>query len=263
MTPRFPRSLMLISVVLFAAAFALAQDARQLPANHLLLHAHPRYLAPAPRGHSAPGLAHAIPGIDSLTNWNGSYHTFGFDHSGNPRKTWYYNMVGNKPERGGTTTIHAPVVPVALDLLNPDGSIFLHYDPQPFILPALQSPLFQNSTFTSSPTPTQVTDAVQRAEFFNTMAPDWHTMLYASLKQERIMKVPADSYFYSLKNNGKCCRFVLIDINAFFNLLFPVDPADTVTPIGAAENAGDITTQDISTFLFPNTYLYFGTPDQC
>jgi hypothetical protein len=263
MTPRFSRSLIVASAALFAAAFALAQDARQLPANHLLLHAHPRYLKPAPRGHSAAGFGHGIPGIDSLTNWNGSFHAIGFDHNGNLRKTWLYNMVGNKPERGGTTTIHAPVVPVALDLLNPDGSVFLHYDPQPFILPALESPLFQNSTFSSSPTPTQVTDAIQRAEFFNTMAPDWHTMLYASLKQERTMKVPSDFYFYSLKNNGTCCRFVLIDINEFFNLLFPVDPADTITPIGAAENAGDITTQDISTFLFPNTYLYFGTPDQC
>jgi hypothetical protein len=74
-------------------------------------------------------------------------------------------MVGNPPERGGTTNINAPVVPVAVDLLNPDGSVVLHYDPTPFILPALQSPLFENSTFTSSPKPSQVTDAVQRAEF--------------------------------------------------------------------------------------------------
>jgi hypothetical protein len=264
MAPRFARSLLVASVAFFGAAFALAQNARQLPANHLLLHAHPRFLAPAPRGHApAQGYAHGTPGIDSLTNWNGSYHAVGFDPNGNLRKTWFYNMVGNKPGRGGTTTINAPVVPVSLDLLNPDGSVFLHYDPQPFILPALQSPLFQNSTFSSSPAPTQITDAIQRAEFYNTMPPDWHTMLYASLKQERTMKVPSDFYFYSLKSNGKCCRFVLIDINEFFNLLFPVDPADTVTPVGAAENAGDITTQDISTFLFPNTYLYFGDPNNC
>src|SRR5258705_9411790 len=179
MAPRFARSLLVASLVLLGAAFVLAQNVRQLPANHLLLHARPRYLAPAPRGHApAQGYAHGIPGIDSLTNWNGSYHAIGFDPNGNLRKTWFYNMVGNKPERGGTTTITGPTVPVALDLLNPDGSVFLHYDPKPFILPALQSPLFQNSTFSSSPTPTQITDAVQRAEFFNTMAPACHTRLY-------------------------------------------------------------------------------------
>jgi hypothetical protein len=264
MTPRFVCSLLLASIAVFGATFAIAQKIHQLPAYHLLVHAHPRFLAPAPRGHvSALGLAHGTPGIDSLTNWNGSFHAVGFDDKGKLRKTWLYNMVGNKPERGGTTTIHAPVVPVALDLLNPDGSLFQHYDPQPFILPTLQSPIFQNSTFTSSPMPTQITDAIQRAEFWNTMAPDWHTLLYASLKQERVIKVPSDFYFYSLKANGACCRFVLIDINEFFTLLFPVDPADTVTPIGAAENAGDITTQDISTFLFPNTFLYFGDPNNC
>ena len=96
------------------------------------------------------------------------------------------------------------------------------------------------------------------------MAPDWHTMLLATLKQERTMQVPSGFYFYALKGNGTCCRFVLIDINEFFNLLFPTVPTDTTTPIGAAENAGDITTKDISTFLFPNTYLYFnGNPKDC
>ena len=57
---------------------------------------------------------------------------------------------------------------------------------------------------------------------------------------------------------------MLVDIGEFVNLLFPTVPTDTTTPIGAAENAGDITTKDISTFLFPNTYLYFnGDPNQC
>ena len=46
MTPRFSRSLLVASVAFFGAAFALAQNARQLPAGLLLLHAHPRYLPP-------------------------------------------------------------------------------------------------------------------------------------------------------------------------------------------------------------------------
>jgi hypothetical protein len=78
------------------------------------------------------------------------------------------------------------------------------------------------------------------------------------------MQVPSGYYYYSLKNNGTCCLYVLIDIDEFGNLLFPADPADTTTPVGAAENSGDITTKDVSTFLFPNTYLYFnGDPNEC
>ena len=265
MTTRIVLPLFLIATLLGATA-TFAQDSRQLPADHLSK-AHAKFLAVPPHGHtgsSHQGNANGIPGIDSLTNWNGSFKTPGFDPNGKYKDNWTYNMVGNPPQKGGTTNINAPVVPVVLQLLNPDGSVFLTYDPKPFILPTLQSPLFQNSTYTSSPTPTQFTDAVQRAEFWSTMAADWHTMLLGSLKQERIMQVPSGYYYYSLKNNGKCCLYVLIDIDEFGNLLFPADPADTTTPVGAAENAGDITTKDVSTFLFPNTYLYFnGDPNEC
>lgn len=263
MPTRFTLFFLLACAFLFGAGATLAQNSRQLPADHLTK-MHIRSVTVAPRGHHSAGEASGIPGIDSLTNWNGTYQTPGFDPNGKFRKNWSYNMVGNPPGRGGTTNINAPVVPVAVDLLNPDGSVFLHYDPTPFILPALQSPVFQNASFSSSPAPTQINDAVQRAEFWNTMAPDWHTMLLGSLKQERTMQVPSGSYFYALKANGKCCLFVLVDINEFFNLLFPAVATDTTTPIGAAENAGDITTKDISTFLFPNTYLYFnGDPNAC
>jgi hypothetical protein len=52
----------------------------------------------------------------------------------------------------------------------------------------------------------------------------------------------------------------ILDINAHF----PSTTTDTTTPIGAAENAGDILTKDISTFLFPNAYLYVnGNPNDC
>jgi hypothetical protein len=56
---------------------------------------------------------------------------------------------------------------------------------------------------------------------------------------------------------------VLIDEGTFLNAFFPAVPTDTTTPIGAAENAGDIRTKDISTFLFPNAYLYQGNPTNC
>jgi hypothetical protein len=269
-TPTVPRRCLALfvfaSILQVSTIGAMAQASHQLPADHLS-RMHPRFAVMQPRGHKGSGVqgnAQGIPGIDSLTNWNGSFKTPGFDGNGKPKNSWIYNMVGNPPQKGGTTNLNAPVVPVALDLLNPDGSVFLHYDPKPFVLPTLESPLFQNSTFTSSPVPTQVTDAIQRAEFWNTMAPDWHTMLLGSLKQERTMQVPSGFYYYALKNNGTCCLYVLVDIDEFSNLLFPATATDTTTPVGAAENAGDITTKDVSTFLFPNTYLYFnGNPNEC
>src|ERR1035441_2485279 len=178
MTTRIVLPLFLIATLLGATA-TFAQDSRQLPADHLSK-AHAKFLAVPPHGHtgsSHQGNANGIPGIDSLTNWNGSFKTPGFDPNGKYKDNWTYNMVGNPPQKGGTTNINAPVVPVVLQLLNPDGSVFLTYDPKAFILLTLQSPLFQNSTYTSSPTPTQFTDAVQRAEFWSTMAADWHTTL--------------------------------------------------------------------------------------
>jgi hypothetical protein len=56
---------------------------------------------------------------------------------------------------------------------------------------------------------------------------------------------------------------VLVEATAFGNAFFPATANDVTTPIGAAENAGDITTTDMSTFLFPNTYLYIHTTANC
>src|SRR5258708_3493136 len=144
MPTRFTLSLFVASAISFGAIVAVAQDSRQLPANHLSK-AHPRFIAVPPHGHRNPGDANGTPGVDSLSNWNGSYKTPGFDPNGKSRTPWSYNLDGTRPQQRGTTKLNPPVFPVVLDLLNPDGSVFLHYDPKPFILPTLQSPLFQNS----------------------------------------------------------------------------------------------------------------------
>ncbi len=229
------------------------------------------HMAVAPRGHRN-GQGHArfgIPNIDSLVNFNKHYQASGFDVFGNPQNTWYYNMVGNPPELGGTTWINAPVVPVTLDLRNFDGSPrFVNgqpmvSSPSAFVTPTLNSPVFSNATYSSSSTPTQVTDAVQRAEFFKSAKSDWHTELAPSVKTGRTMVLIRGTYAFSLNADGTCCRYVLIDANTFVNALFPATPTDTTTVIGAAENAGDITTKDISTFLFPNAYLFIGSLSNC
>lgn len=271
------KALLVCLVVLAATLFTFAQKAAQLQPDEMAAppaNAKPQYGRVMPHTNAGTNngvspKAPPITGIDSLVNFTGEYHTFGYDPNGNPQNTWYYDMVGKAPQNGGTTVINAPVVPVEVKLLDWDGSIRvvdgkkMISSPSKFVTPTLKSPVFQTHKFTSSPTATQVTDAVQRAEFYNVMKADWHTLLNSSVKRPRSISVPRGLYFFARNADGTCCAFILVDVNEFVNLLFPTVPTDTTTPIGAAENAGDITTKDISTFLFPNTYLYFGDPNNC
>jgi hypothetical protein len=126
--------------------------------------------------------------------------------------------------------------------------------------PVLSSPIFSKTFYDSSERRTQFTDAIQRAEFFNKSDDDWHTLLRPRVGTPRTMVLIRGTYRFAVNPDGSCCAFILVDFNTFVNALFPATATDTTTPIGAAENAGDITTRDISTFLFPNTFLFFGTP---
>jgi len=208
----------------------------------------------------------AVLGIDSATNWSSYFYEPGFDSFGGTQFTWGYTMVGHAPFGKGqdqdcfgeTTRIGAPIVPVNLDLRNADGSPRivngqrLYSDATQFVPFVLASPVFSNATYDSSERPTQFTDAIQRAEFFHMSDDDWHTILKPRVATPRTMVLLKGTHQFGLNADGSCCLFVLIDENTFGNALFPSVPTDTTTPIGAAENAGDIRTKDISTFLFPS-----------
>jgi hypothetical protein len=217
-------------------------------------------------------------GIDSLSNWSSYFYYPGVDSNGFPQFTWQYTMVGHAPfsscgeddQNGETTTIDAPVVAVNLDLRNFDGSKRfvgghrLFSDGTRFVSPVLSSPVFSKTFYDSSESPTQFTDAIQRAEFFHQADEEWHTLLRPRVGTPRTMVLIRGTYRFALNPDGSCCFFVLVDILTFENALFPATASDTTTPIGAAENAGDIRTRDMSTFLFPNAFLYFnGDPTQC
>ena len=250
---------------------------------------HVTHLQVPPRGHTN-GMDHArfgIADIDSLVNFNGRFDVQGFDSNGNPNFKWYTNTVGNPPQMGGATIINAPIVPVSIDMRNADGTVRyvsiqgglhtcnnsnltpdckrLFFDVTPFVQPTLGSPVFQVSPFSSSADPTQITDAIQRAEYFDRAKPDWHTLLNPSVKTTRSMVLKRGTYLFALNADGSCCQFVEVAPGAFVNAFFPSGTPpfppgtpDGDTPIGAAEFAGDITTADISTFLFPATYLPVG-----
>src|SRR5260370_7784592 len=105
MRTRFTLSLFLSCATLFGAIVAVAQDSRQLPANHLSK-AHPRFIAVSPHGHRNPGDANGTPGVDSLSNWNGSYKTPGFAPNAQFPNPSFYIMHGIPPHHGRTPTLN-------------------------------------------------------------------------------------------------------------------------------------------------------------
>lgn len=250
----------------------MAQEPDEIPIS-VLANARPRVWA-GPVKPKVSALASvnatAIPGIDTLVNFTGSFTAPGYDPFGNFNETWYYAMVGRSPDGHGPTILNAPIIPVSLDLRNFDGSPRyvngqrLYSDATQYVQPVLNSPVFSYSRYTSSEKPTQFADGIQRAEFFKGPEDDWHTLLVPSVKTPRVMTLIEGTYQFALNPDGSCCAAVLIDSNTFINLLFPPTfPVDNSTVMGAAELAGDITTADLSTFLFPSAYLYTGTPSDC
>ena len=221
------------------------------------------------------GQAHSrfgIFGIDSIPNFNDQFFADGFDASGNPNRHWYTNTVGNPPQMGGTTLINAPVQPVNVELDDPSGNVrVINGHPllsmaTPYVTPVLDSPVFSNALYSSGADPTQVTDAIQRAEYFNhPMKPDWHTLLNAEALPPLTVHIRQTTtclggftgcnYYFALNPDGSCCRFILINIAQFDQALAGAVVTDIV--------GNTVTTQDISSFLFPNTFLYFADVRKC
>ena len=221
------------------------------------------------------GQAHSrfgIFGIDSIPNFNDHFFANGFDASGNPNRHWYTNTVGNPPQMGGTTLINAPVQPVNVELDDASGKIrVINGQPlvspaTPFVAPVLDSPVFSNALYSSGADPTQITDAIQRAEYFNhPMKPDWHTLLNAETLAPLTVHIrqaatcaggfTGCNYYFALNPDGSCCRFILVNLPPFDQAFAGVVVTDIV--------GNAITTQDISSFLFPNTFLYFTDRRNC
>jgi hypothetical protein len=254
-----------------------------------MLNAASRSLTAATTAVSCPPQSINLPCVDTLINNNNFFKKQGVYFDGTSRSIWQFSLVGKPPASNTSTIFNAPVIPITINMLNADGTprsivtnttncpncvpsalgktVRLISRPQPFVQPFLNSPVFKSATFSSSPVPTQITDAEMRAQAGAraTEHPQWHTLLAPSLKKGQTMALIEGTYFFALNNDGSCCAFVLVDSNIFANELFPpTAPADNSTVIGQAEVSGSMTTKDISTFLFPNTYLYDnGNPNDC
>ena len=224
-------------------------------------------------GHIAQQGNRGTLGVDSVVNFESYFYVedfpqdplfFGF--------AWPYTMVGSSPfqsEIEEPTHIDAPVVPVTVKLLNADGSQrYVNGNPlivsaDALVRPVLKSPVFSTTTYTSSTTPTQLSDADQRASFYNLTSASWHTLLHPKVRPAQTMSILAGSYAFALNPDGTCCDFVLIEATAFSNALFPPSVPDNTTVMGALGVSGQINISEITTLLFNNVYLYSGTPANC
>jgi hypothetical protein len=151
-------------------------------------------------------------------------------------------------------------VAVSLALQNADLVTTTTVPVAAFEQPTLNSPNFQASNDFSSGNSLQFADAVQRAEFFNSMKQNWHTNLNPATIVDRItIPVPrfvtvtlngsptqVRTYFTGHAPDGSI--FVLL-LNRFFNqAIFNL--------VNNEINANNYATNAVNIALFPNTYLF-------
>lgn len=210
-----------------------------------------------------------VTATDSIVSFDGTFSARGYGPTGRSQHHWYYTIAGLPPNKNQVTTFRAPIVPVSIELLEPVGVLAydnghpLYSDATQYVQAVVNSPIFQKSLYSSSNVPTQFTDAVMRAEFHRGAKDGWHTLLTPVVTTPYVMKIPYGSYYYALNANGSCCAFILIDESKFSELFLPSGVADPSTAVGNAEVLDEITTTDIATFIFPNTFLYTGNPRNC
>ncbi|MGH9565597.1 MAG: hypothetical protein ACRD4I_06415, partial [Candidatus Angelobacter sp.] len=132
---------------------------------------------------SIAGNPGGVAGVISVPNFTRSFSFGGQDFP--------FTMIGNDPSLGHKTQVPAKIAAVSLQLLNEDGSTFAIVPAGEFEQPVLNSPNFQNFKYEKEGEPVQFGDAVQRAEFFNSMKGNWHTELSpASVVDRLTIQVP-------------------------------------------------------------------------
>ena len=191
-----------------------------------------------------------------IASFNGAFVAQGGPSAGG---VFPFTMLGGHPAQGGTTTLPAKITEVSVLLLNADGSVLTFVPFAPFEDATLQSPNFAPANYGSG-NQIQFADAVQRAEFFNSMAPDWHTNLQPAVVDRIAIVVPrfvnvqlspghvvqARSYFAGTAADGQ--TFVLM-LDAVFNFFFG-------SVVNNEINAGNFTSDAMNMTWFPNTFLF-------
>jgi hypothetical protein len=196
-----------------------------------------------------------IPGLLTVPTFAGAFAAQGGPSAG---RVFPYIMMGNDPQLGGKTEIPANITAVSLNLLNvPTG--FSATVPFTFADLLTDSPNFAKTNYTSG-SQIQFGDAIQRAEFFNNMGENWHTVLDPSIVNRVTIDIPrhvqvqlpngnivtVQSYFVGHASDGT--EFIeLLDL-VFQQLYFNQAVNDII--------ANNYSTSAFNMQAWPNTYLF-------
>lgn len=197
-----------------------------------------------------------IDGLDTLATFDGAFVAQAGPSAG---RDFRFTMIGNDPRLGHPTVFPACIDEVSLQLLNSDGSVFATVPFDPFEQKTLESPNFEPLDYRSG-AKVEYADAVHRAQFFNIMKDNWHTLLIPSVTARTTITVPffvnlqlsngniiqARSYFTGTASDGS--TFVLM-LSPLFNFLFDNEVVNQI-------NQGNFVTNGINMTLFPNTFLF-------
>jgi len=200
-----------------------------------------------------------LPTIDGLITGATFDGAFVAQAGPSARRDFRFTMLGNDPKLGGTTVYPGNITEVDLQLLNADGSVFKVVPFAPFENVTLNSPNFVGLDYRSGNN-LQFGDAVHRAQFFNVMKSNWHTVIAPKVVDHITITVPrfvnvqlsngtivtARSYFTGTAADGS--TFVLM-LNALFNFFFDNEVVNEI-------NLGNFTQNGMNMSLFPNTYLF-------
>jgi len=197
-----------------------------------------------------------IDGLNTIATFDGAFVAQAGPSAG---RDFRFTMVGNDPKLGGTTIYPGNISEVDLQLLNADGSVFKVV---PFVLfekLTLESPNFEPLNYRSGHD-IEFGDAAHRAQFFNVMKNNWHTLLVPKVVNKVTITVPffvnvqlsngtiiqARSYFTGTAAGGN--TFVLM-LSPLFNFFFVNEVVNEI-------NLGNFTTNGMNMTLFPNTFLF-------
>lgn len=155
--------------------------------------------------------------VFSVPHFSGSFALQGTNYP--------YTMVGRKPQSGGTTEVPVQIVPISLffeEFVDENGSPIV-IDSMPLMARVQSSPNFRNAQYQTGVT--QFADAVQRAQFYRTAAPEWHTLLgkpeiFRPLRivvprgSARVYRNPATGVLYAIVDT----EFFLSHLNTMIQL---------------------------------------------